>query len=431
VLDSTSAGDSLQSSQTVLGDGAVADLLDNQSGGRDITLGDIIHGSQRSADWVTRWATEGVKSWCVEARSDNWVDELDCINITVDGTPPGLPPGLVSTSHSIGVWSNDNTIDFDWNASTDNLSGIDGYGVSWGTAPGVFVANVVDTSSTNYTTGALTNSSTWYFAVKAADNCGNWTAGTSEVGPYRIDTTAPTGPSGLSSPTHPVNVQQCSTDVTVNWTAGADALSGLAGYVGTWNTLPVFDPVGAVNIGSGSTSFVANIGSTPSARYFHLRARDNAGNYGTTQHYGPVFANAASVVVYCTGKTNTLGCVPAIGTNGLQPDHSAGNFAVTCTNVLNQKNGFLFWGLGASATPFQGGFKCVVSPVQRTPSQNSNGLPSGNSCTGSYVFTFTTVYMNSFGIAPGDTIHCQWWMRDPADPFTTGLSNAVRFTVCQ
>jgi hypothetical protein len=56
---------------------------------------------------------------------------------------------------------------------------------------------------------------------------------------------------------------------------------------------------------------------------------------------------------------------------------------------------------------------------------------SGNSCTGSYAFTFSTAYMNSVGLNPGDTVFAQWWMRDPASPSTTGLSNGVRFTVCQ
>jgi hypothetical protein len=28
-------------------------------------------------------------------------------------------------------------------------------------------------------------------------------------------------------------------------------------------------------------------------------------------------------------------------------------------------------------------------------------------------------------------VYAQYWMRDPASPSTTGLSNAVQFTVCQ
>jgi hypothetical protein len=99
--------------------------------------------------------------------------------------------------------------------------------------------------------------------------------------------------------------------------------------------------------------------------------------------------------------------------------------------VLNQKNGLLFWAMSSSATPFQGGFKCVGNPTNRTASISSGGPLSGNSCTGSYAFTFSTAYMNSVGLNPGDTVFAQWWMRDPASPSTTGLSNGVRFTVCQ
>jgi hypothetical protein len=39
--------------------------------------------------------------------------------------------------------------------------------------------------------------------------------------------------------------------------------------------------------------------------------------------------------------------------------------------------------------------------------------------------------MNLFGMDPGETYFAQWWMRDPASASTTGLSNAVRFTVCE
>ena len=133
---------------------------------------------------------------------------------------------------------------------------------------------------------------------------------------------------------------------------------------------------------------------------------------------------------YCTAKTNSLGCLPSIGTNGVQPDKSAGNFTVTCTNVLNQKNGLLYWSFSPSATPFQGGIKCVNSPSVRTSASSSGGAASGNSCTGSYAFNFSTAYMNAHGLVPGHTLYAQWWMRDPASSFSTGLSNGLQFTVC-
>jgi hypothetical protein len=114
-----------------------------------------------------------------------------------------------------------------------------------------------------------------------------------------------------------------------------------------------------------------------------------------------------------------------------QPDFSDGSFLVTCAGVVNNKLGHLFWGRTPGAVPFQHGIKCVKAPTRRTPNQSSGGsLPPTVDCTGSYAFQFTTAYMQAKGIAPGDTIYCQFWYRDPASPGTTGLSNAIQFTVC-
>jgi hypothetical protein len=334
----------------------------------------------------------------------------------------------------VNVWSNDNTIDFAWNPATDNLSGIDGYGNSFGSSVAAAApANIKDFEQnvTSYTSPAYADTASWYFALRAVDNSGNWDSGYASVGPFKFDTLDPTTPGGLSSPTHTVGVQSCSTSVTVNWSASTDALSGVAGYIGVWNTAAISNPIGAPNIAAGATSFSTNIGSSASARYFHLRAVDNAGNLGNVAHFGPIFASSASVTIYCTGKTNSAGCVPAIGTNGVQPSKSAGNFAVTCTNALNQKNGLLFFGFSPAAVAFQGGIKCVASPTYRGPNSNSGGTTGGSDCTGAYTQVFSTAFMNAYSLDPGDTVYAQWWTRDPAVASTTGLSNAIQFTVCQ
>lgn len=433
-LNSTSSGDALTASTTTLLDGAVTNLLTNQHAGRDVLLGNLDPFFSRTAQWTTSWATEGVKSWQVQALGDNFPNPSQTVNITVDGTQPGLVGSLASTSHTINVWSNDPTIDFTWTAATDNLSGIDGYGVSWGTsvltaAP----ANSKDTeeSQLSYTTVALGNGSSWYFGVRSVDNCGNWDADYATAGPYRVDTALPTTPGVISSTTHTINVQSCNTTVSVNWAASSDAHSGLSGYVGVWDTSPTTDPVGANNIAAGATSFSQNIGSSGSGRYFHLRARDVAGNLSVTRHFGPVFATTSLVATYCTAKTNSLGCVPAISSLNL-PSKSAGNFTVRATNVLNQKNGLLFFGFASLATPFHGGTLCAASPTIRTPIVSSNGsVPPANNCTGLYSFVFTTAFLNSYSINAGDTVYCQWWSRDPAAAFADGLTNALRATFCQ
>ena len=41
---------------------------------------------------------------------------------------------------------------------------------------------------------------------------------------------------------------------------------------------------------------------------------------------------------------------------------------MTGTEVLNNKSGFLFYGVNGSASlPFYGGTKCVNQPIKRTP----------------------------------------------------------------
>ncbi len=431
VLDSTSTGDTLQSASTTLDDGPLTTLTGNESAGRDITLGDIRHGTQRSATWVTRWPSEGVQNWSVAARSDNWIDETAAVNVTVDGTPPGAVTGLTSTSHTVNVWSNNPNINFAWSPATDTLAGIDGYAFNWGNNASIPPPNAknVEESSLSYLL-PVGNAFAYYFAVRSVDNCGNWDPNYVVTGPYKVDSLAPTMPGNISSTTHHAYVQNCATSVTMNWLAASDSISGLAGYCGVWDTNAGTVPAGALNIAAGATSYSVDIGSSTSARYFHLRARDNAGNWSNATHFGAVYANANSISSYCTSKLNSLGCMPTVHWTG-QPDKSAGTFTVSCSAVLNNQYGLVIWSRSQIATPFQGGWLCVGSPLVRGPLLSSGGAPSGSSCTGSYTHVFTTSYMNAWAINAGDTIAAQFWMRDPPIASTTGLSNALRFTVCE
>jgi hypothetical protein len=123
--------------------------------------------------------------------------------------------------------------------------------------------------------------------------------------------------------------------------------------------------IGALNLSPQQTSSTKDIGSSASARYFHIRAQDRSGNWGATRHYGPVYANTNAVSTYCTSKQNSAGCLPSI-----------------------------------------------------------------IDCSGAYSFNFSTAYLNANGLDAGEVVYCQWWMRDPGSPSTTGLSNALNFTSC-
>lgn len=136
--------------------------------------------------------------------------------------------------------------------------------------------------------------------------------------------------------------------------------------------------------------------------------------------------------VYCTAKLNSQLCLPAIGYTGLPKMSSGTPFVITAAQIVNNKQGLLFYGYGANAAPFQGGTMCVQQPVKRTPVQNSGGSGAGSNCTGSFAFNMTA-YINS-GIDPalvvGQQVNCEYWSRDPQDPFTTNVTNAVQFVIC-
>ncbi len=136
---------------------------------------------------------------------------------------------------------------------------------------------------------------------------------------------------------------------------------------------------------------------------------------------------------YCTAKTNSLGCVPAIGSSGSADFNAGSGFLITLSNTLNQKSGLLFYGtLGPASAPVQGGTMCVQSPVLRTAPQNSGGNATpANDCTGSLSYDFNVRIASGLDpqLSVGRIVCAQYWNRDPAATFTTNLSNALRFYI--
>ena len=133
--------------------------------------------------------------------------------------------------------------------------------------------------------------------------------------------------------------------------------------------------------------------------------------------------------IYCTAKVNSQGCTPSIATIGTPSLSIADDFIVSAGNVVNQKSGILFWGRAPKSSPFLGGTLCVQAPTKRTPVQSSGGNVGPDDCSGTYTFHFSHAYMPSVGILAGDTIHAQFWSRDPTAPFTVGLTDAAAFDV--
>jgi predicted outer membrane repeat protein len=138
--------------------------------------------------------------------------------------------------------------------------------------------------------------------------------------------------------------------------------------------------------------------------------------------------------VYCTAKINSQLCIPSIGFQGWASASNFAPFEITATQVLNQKSGLLFYGYQPTSAPFQGGILCVDAPIRRTPVMTSGGSPSGTDCTGTYSLDFNAYIAG--GADPllatvGRPVYAQYWSRDPQAPFSTGLTDALSFRICQ
>lgn len=104
------------------------------------------------------------------------------------GNPPTIPANVMSTSHTPGVSSTDNTISIQWTASTDSDGDLDGYCTQWdhssSTQP---IEKNVGPGVTQMTSSELTDGSDWYFHIRAVDSQFN-RSDTVHLGPFIIDT---------------------------------------------------------------------------------------------------------------------------------------------------------------------------------------------------------------------------------------------------
>jgi hypothetical protein len=86
--------------------------------------------------------------------------------------------------------------------------------------------------------------------------------------------------------------------------------------------------------------------------------------------------------------------------------------------------------VGPLATPFHGGFLCVGPEVRRHPAQSTAGW--GGNCTGTLTEDLNTYIASGAdpALVAGAALWIQAWSRDPEDPFTDSLSDALATSIC-
>ena len=136
---------------------------------------------------------------------------------------------------------------------------------------------------------------------------------------------------------------------------------------------------------------------------------------------------------YCTAKLTSQFCLPSITLQGTPKVGNPFPFLIATQQSLNNMPGLLIYGPGQANTPFQGGLLCIGPSVIRTAGQLSGGNAGGaTDCSGSYSFDFNAFIASGFdpSLTAGVQVNAQYWGRDPADPFTSSLSDAVQFVIC-
>jgi hypothetical protein len=155
---------------------------------------------------------------------------------------------------------------------------------------------------------------------------------------------------------------------------------------------------------------------------------------GTDSGAARVYSGEATcgVVVYCTAKVNSQGCLPAMSWSGSPTLTGPDDFVVHATSVLNNKAGVLLYGHQPASFPLFGGTFCIGSPFLRSGLLLSGGNPPPDDCSGKFSLAFGHAFMQTSGWSAGTRVVVQIWSRDPAHPDGTAinLTDALDFLIC-
>jgi thermitase len=107
------------------------------------------------------------------------------------------------------------------------------------------------------------------------------------------DATAPTDPA-VASTSHAAGIRSIDATVEMTWSGAFDFGSGIDGYSYSWDTLSFSSP-DTIKDAEESAVNAVSPPLAPGSYWFHLRTRDNAGNWSPGTHAGPYVITHAAI----------------------------------------------------------------------------------------------------------------------------------------
>jgi chitodextrinase len=239
-----------------------------------------------------------------------------------DTTPPTVPSGLTAGTKTM------TSIAFSWTASTDNVA-VKGYSV-YRNGTKITSAGI---STTNYTDSGLTPGTSYSYTVNAYDAAGNQSAQSLALVISTVaDTTPPTVPTGLTSPSQTIN------SINLIWNASTDSV-GVAGYtiyrngtkIGTTATTTSYNDSGLAQ----GTSYAYTVSAYDSLG--NTSATSAAINVSTTFKPGDINGDGKVDLIDLSILANHFGlCGQTRATGDLNGDG--------CVNIIDMSILSKYWG---------------------------------------------------------------------------------------
>ncbi len=199
-----------------------------------------------------------------------------------------------SSSHKIGYWSQNNVIEVQWEPQTEEISGIEGYSVLWDTSEFGYPDYNITLPAIEMSTKSepLPDGNNHYFHIMSKRGDGCW-GQTVHLGPFFIDTTAPSNVKDIRSDSHKIGVWSKDNIIKISWNPAEDETSGVKGYSILWDDRPRTLPDDKIDISVQTTMSVSEP-LDDGRYYFHIRSVDNAGNWSDfAEHIGPFFIDTS------------------------------------------------------------------------------------------------------------------------------------------